>query len=538
MQNQLARSGGKGLSLSGVVFQKAMTIAETPAIVDLESTITYGALATSISKHSAALASVGVQPGDRVGVHFNKSAEGFIAMHAAVAVGAVAVPLDPSSPATRLSDICQQMQITVISTHKPLRRSVEALHALHPLRAVVGLDAALQGTEVVGPSEIQGLAGVAPAKVSPDSLAYIVTTSGSTGEPKGIAHTHQSALAYVDMALGTYGLVEGDRVADVAPHHFDVSTLSLWASPFAGATNVVVNEAYQRLPASHSQLLENEAVTVWYGVPFLIQQLVLRGDLANRNLDSLRWMLFGGEVVPPGIIAEMMKHAPNARFGNCFGPAEVNVVSNAIFDSPPDLDRPLSIGFANDQAEFRLIDPTQNSPESSHEVAPGEAGELWAATPQLMDRYWAHDDLNSQVIKVVDGKRFYRTGDLVSADSTGQLAFHGRVDHQVKVRGFRVELEGIEVELESLAQRTKTAESVVVSVLRKDSGEDEIVAGVLGASPDFDGRKFLSGAASILPAHAVPERTVQLSAASYTGSGKLDRRNLRNQAVALAEEKT
>ena len=106
------------------------------------------------------------------------------------------------------------------------------------------------------------------------------------------------------------------------------------------------------------------------------------------------------------------------------------------------------------------------------------------------------------------------------------------------MRGFRVELEGIEVELESLAQRTKTAESVVVSVLRKDSGEDEIVAGVLGASPDFDGRKFLSGAASILPAHAVPERTVQLSAASYTGSGKLDRRNLRDQAVALAEEKT
>ncbi len=529
------------VGLSGVVSEQASRVATSEAIVDVARTWTYEEAATSIERYSAALRLVGVKPGDRVGVHFNKCAEGFIAMHAVVSAGAVTVPLDPASPTRRLARICNEMDIAVVITHKPRLKSVRALHEALPLRAILGIapevfDQENQSVDVMSVEDIDALDPEAPVAVSPDSLAYIVTTSGSTGEPKGIAHTHQSGRAYGDMTVAQFGVNSTDRVTDISPHHFDISTFSLWATPLAGATNIVINEAYQRLPASHSQLLEDQAATIWYSVPFLLQQLVLRGDLDNRNLDALRWVHFGGEVIPPGIIATMMSHCTNARFANIFGPAEVNHCTTAIFDSPPSGVGQLSIGTPVDKTEVRLVDPSADSPEGQNLVPGGEVGELWVATPQLMAGYWNREALNEQVIQSVDGERFYRTGDLVSESADGELSFHGRVDHQIKVRGFRIEIEGIEADLETLVQADGIAESVVVSVMRSESGEDEIIAGILGAQPNFDGEHFVAAAASIVPTYAVPTRTVLISAAVFTGSGKLDRRALRETAAQMATE--
>lgn len=535
------RGRGISVALSGLVTEKALAIPDRECLIDVARSWTYSEVAESIGKHVAALVTAGVQPGDRVGVHFNKSAEGFIAMHAVVSAGAVAVPLDPGSPARRLARICEHMQIAVVLSHAPRRVSLAAIHEIQRLRAVVGIelgddDLDLTECDVLSPEVVGDLDPHSPVTVRPSDLAYIVTTSGSTGEPKGISHSHSSARAYADMTLRTFGLHELDRVADISPHHFDISTFSLWSTPLAGATNIVINEAYQRLPASHSQLLADQAVTVWYSVPFLLQQLVLRGDLANRDLSALRWVHFGGEVVPPETIAAMMAHCPNARFANIFGPAETNQVTLAVFDTPPNLEVPLSIGFPLDHSTIRILDPRADEPLLEHVVPAGSVGEMWSATPQLMNGYWHRSEVNDRVLKTVDGICFYRSGDLVSADASGELAFHGRVDHQVKVRGFRIELEGIEVDLESLVQRSGKAENVVVAICRHDSGEDEIIAGVLGASEDFDEADFLSSAASVVPAYAVPTRTVRIEGPVFTGSGKLDRRVLRERAVRLVEE--
>ena len=536
------------MELSGCVTENAMVAPDAECIVDPSRTWSYGQAALAIEKTTAALVASGVHAGDRVGVHFNKCAEGFIAMHAIVSAGAVAVPLDPGSPAARLARICEHMQVAVVLTHTPRRKSVTAIHELHPLRAIIGLDtgvdggsdgggaSGLIGCDVLSPAVVAGFDPHPPVPVRPDALAYIVTTSGSTGEPKGITHTHRSGRAYAEMAIRTFGLDETDRVADISPHHFDISTFSLWATPLAGATNIVVNEAYQRLPASHSQLLVDEAVTVWYSVPFLIQQLVVRGDLDNRDLSALRWVHFGGEVIPSETIGQMMGYCPNARFANIFGPAESNQFSLAIFDAPPPPDEPLSIGQPIDNSTVRIVDPGADEPQLEHVMAIGEIGEMWVSSPQLMDGYWDADEVNASVLAVIDGDRYYRTGDLGSIDESGELTFYGRVDHQVKVRGFRIELEGIEVELETLVQRNGTAENVVVSVWRRDSGEDQIVAGVLGASPEFDPAEFLRSAASVVPVYAVPTQTVHLSAPAFTGSGKLDRRVLRERATDLVKE--
>jgi len=530
-KDQLA---GDILTLSGLVDAQAEARTDAPAIVDVDRTWSYGEVAEQRGRVSAALIASGIEPGMRVGVHFNKGADGFIAMHAIVSVGAIAVPLDPSSPPARLARICEQMQIEVVISHNPRRRSVTALHAIHPLKAVLGLDGDPDESSLprcIGSDDLGQFDVLSPKTVSPDARSYIITTSGSTGEPKGIVHTHSSAMAYAEMAARTYAMTPQDRVSDIAPHHFDISTLSLWSVPLVGATNIVINEAYQRLPASHSQLLQDKAVTYWYSVPFLLQQLVTRGDLKNRDLSALRWVHFGGEVIARETIAEMMRHCPNARFANIFGPAETNQSSLAIFETPPPAVGSVSIGFPLDHTINRVIDPDANTPTQASEVGPGIKGELWTYTPQLMEGYWDQPERNAEVLKEVDGKCFYRTGDLVSVDDTGEFTFYGRVDHQVKVRGFRIELEGLELELEKLG----FAEYVVVGILRAHSKEDELVAGLLGSKDDFHDADFLEAAASVLPSYAVPTRTVRIEDASVTGSGKLNRRVLREHAVAAVK---
>ena len=522
------------MSLAGLLDDQARIRGDAIAIIDLDRTWTYEETAQARGQLSAALWSSGVSLGDRVGVHCNKGAAGLIAMHAIVSAGAVAVPLDPASPPARLASICNRMGIEVVITHAPLVRSILAIHEQRPFQTVIGAvidDATTKPLISVGPDEVSQLEPMSPVNMEANEPAYIITTSGSTGEPKGIVHSHSSAVAYAEMAALTYGLDRADRVTDIAPLHFDISTMALWAVPLVGAANVVVSEAHQRLPASHSQLLADHGVTVWYSVPFLLQQLVTRGDLDNRDLTAMRWVHFGGEVITPETISEMMRHCPNARFANIFGPAETNQCTLAVFDSPPPADRSVSIGFPLANTEVRIAYPDADSPTDTSLVGPHEQGEMWTHSPQLMVGYFDRPEANARVLREVEGKRFYRSGDLVSHDGRGELTFHGRVDHQVKVRGFRVELEGIELELEKLG----AAEHVIVGVLRAHSNQDELIAGVLNTSADFDESAFLRSAASVLPSYAVPSKIVTLDAPEFTGSGKLDRRALRERSVAACE---
>ena len=514
--------------------EQAMSRPDAPLLFDVSRNWTYSDAATRAGQVCAALTAGGVVRGDRVGVHCNKGAEGFIAMHAVVSVGAIAVPLDPSSPAQRLADVCRRMQIDVIVSHTPRAKTLAAIHELRPLRLVIGIDGSPTELPTISEAELKLLEPAAPVAVDANERAYIITTSGSTGEPKGIVHTHGSAMAYAEMTHRNYHMTSADRVSDIAPHHFDISTHSLWSVPLIGASNVVITEPYQRLPASHSQRLQDEAVTFWYSVPFLLQQLVLRGDLENRDLTALRWVHFGGEVISAQVIGEMMRHCPNARFANIFGPAETNQVSLAVFDSPPLVDQPLTVGFPLDHSDILAIDPEADTPNPANHVAPGEVGEMWVHTPQLMEGYWDSPEINNAKLNEIDGKTFYRTGDLISIDDSGKMAFYGRIDHQVKVRGFRIELEGIELELEQL----DGADHVVVGIVRTQSGEDELVAGLLGRTDEFDEAEFLRSAASVLPSYAVPTRTVQIDSPAFTSSGKLDRRSLREHTVAAVKGTT
>ncbi len=478
------------------------------------------------------LLDLGVTAGDRVGVHYRKSIAGTVAMHAAVRIGAIAVPLDPGAAAGYLASVVEEVGVSVLCTHTPCRRSTHALVDLlaeannfHQLRSVIGLSEPEEDSSSaitwVAAGQVHAAAPTPPVPVASDDPSYMITTSGSTGRPKAVVHTHASAMAYVERVHRSMQLGSSDRIADVAPHHFDVSTLALWNTPYAAATAVIIPEAYQMLPASLSELLESEAVTIWYSAPFTLRQLEMRGALDQRDLSSVRWALFGGEVYPPAAMAALMAHLPNATLRNVYGPCETNWCSHYDLPGPPTTDETIAIGRPWENTQLRLV-------LDGKDVDDGEQGEIWIQSPTMMHGYWGRPELNAECFVDIEGGenggRWYRSGDLGRRRDDGELVFDGRLDHQVKVRGHRIELEFVEAILED----SPAIDLAVVAVTRQADGSDTLVAGVVrrdGSEPDL--ASVDDHANTNLPAYAKPSSYVVLSSVPETGSGKLDRRTIR-----------
>ena len=220
--------------------------------------------------------------------------------------------------------------------------------------------------------------------IVPDDLAYVMYTSGSTGVPKGLMHTHASGLAYAQLSVDLYSLTPSDRLANMAPLHFDISTLEYLAAPLAGARTVVVGEDVARFPASVTELMEKERITVWYSVPHAMVQMLHYGAVETRDLSQWRWMLLGGERIPVDHINAMMKLVPQIRVVNVYGPAEVNQCTHY------ELPRPYSttsdtvpIGQPWADTEALVVD------DALEPVATGETGELLIRTTTMMQGYWA-----------------------------------------------------------------------------------------------------------------------------------------------------
>jgi acyl-coenzyme A synthetase/AMP-(fatty) acid ligase len=309
-----------------------------------------------------------------------------------------------------------------------------------------------------------------------------------------------------------------------------MSTFGFFTGPLAGATTVIIPQEYTKLPASLSKLVETERLTIWYSVPFALIQLLLRGVLQARDLSSLRWVLYAGEPFPPKHLRALMAQWPHARFSNVYGPSESNQCT--FYHVPPipeDSDEPIPIGEMCDNAEGLVVD------EDDQPVPPGQVGELLVRAPTVMRGYWGRPELNQKVFyrqsvfsdyKVV----FLRTGDLVRLRQDGKnYDFLGRKDRQVKTRGYRVELDEIEAAL--LAH--DGVEEAAVYAMPDSEGSQRIQAAVIPRPKTdhslADLKKHVSG---LLPWYAVPGKIDVIRSMPRTSTGKIDRRRLREQAIA------
>ena len=502
---------------------------EAPALSDGTTALTWREYVDRVAGLAAVLGANGVRPGDRVGVRLSKSCTSFVAVHAVMRAGAVMVPLDPMAPTAAASQVIGDADIEVLITD---RRTAEVAGELGSLRTLVlpGV-AGLAGVDptaiaVLDQTDIDVAEPCPAVAVAPDAPAYIIYTSGSTGRPKGIVHTHASALAYVRAAADEYDLCADDRFANIAPLHFDQSTFELYAASFVGGSVLVVPDPVLRFPASVSELIARERVTIWYSVPYLLEQLADRGVLDERDLTPLRWVLFGGESFPHRSLASLMRMLPRTSFSNVYGPAEVNQCTAHLVEAPPD--RPVPIGQAWSVASIRVVDPEDHATE----VPVGSPGVLLVASATMMQGYWNRADLTATATSTdADGVRWYVTGDLVRADDHGVMTFLGRVDNQVKLRGFRIELEAVDAALRA-APGVGAATTVVD---RPEDGDDRLVA-LVELLPTEHPTEVIAAIGDTLrlrlPRYAIPGEIRPVQLLPRTSTGKIDR-NVAADLLAL-----
>jgi amino acid adenylation domain-containing protein len=489
--------------------------------------LTYQQLFHRSNQLAHALRELGLKPMERVGILMGKQIELPVATYGILAAGGCYVPIDPNATPSRIEFILRDCNIQILLTSGPRLKLVERIAAAGstPLRYAIGLPEATAGLRRTLPwSALETYPSSPPACESvEDDLAYIMYTSGSTGVPKGLMHTHRSGLAYARYSAALYKVGPDDVLGNHASLHFDISTFEFLTGPYVGATSVLIPEEEIMFAANLPRFIEHERLTFWYSVPLALVHLLTRGDLTGVDLSSLRWVLFGGEPFPPKYLHALMQHIPRARFCNVYGPAEVNQCTYYHVPSDfPQTGEPVPLGAAWPGAHLILVD------DQDRPVEPGEAGQLLVASATCMQGYWARPDLNGKAFFIDEPlpgfhRRYYRTGDLARLDSKGLLHFLGRQDRQIKIRGYRLELDEVEA---AFAAQASIEEAAAIAAPRGD-GEKQICVFVLPRhAATFDPAEALSQARATLPSYAVPGRLEIVTAFPRTATGKIDRSKL------------
>jgi len=509
-------------SLADIIPFQARHQPDQLAFISGEQSMTYRELDELTDRLASLLHSRGVVKGDRVGILLHRSLECAVAVYGILKAGAVFVPMDPAAPVTRIQKILQHCDTSVLISSAKQINLIRELEETVSLQAFVGIeDNALRATcfswEKVLDHDVSN--DIYKTRPMPDDLAYIMFTSGSTGEPKGIMHTHASGLAYARLSGRLYKLDETAVIANVAPLFFDQCTFGYFTAPYSGATTLILTDGELALAGSLAKRIEQESVSILYSVPRLFIQLLESGLIGNWQ--HLKWILYGGEAFPPGKLNELRQQLPWVTISNVYGPAEVNQCTYYHITTALDESQPVPLGKAWDETTILLLD------EFGQPVLPGKEGELLVSSSTMMTGYWRNESLTGKAIinLNVAGKssQFYRTGDVARINEIGELVFLGRKDRQIKIRGYRVELDEIEHVL-------LNHPSVAICALMKtgDPGGERLVAAYASTNGQaieaMNIKKFMSRQ---LPAYAIPERLVHMSEIPMTGSGKVDYKTLR-----------
>ena len=490
---------------------------EQIALVDKSRRLTYRQLDAQSDQLAAHLQNAGVAPGDRVGIYLDKSAEAVIAIFAVLKAGAAYVPLDPTSPVKRTAFLIADCQMKgLITDPQKYQGLAVACPALSLCLVMMG---DLDSGEIVGAaSRHDQNEDTSYANQTDEDLAYILYTSGSTGQPKGVMISHRAALAFVNWATAYVGLHPGDRVASHAPFHFDLSIFDLFATIKAGATVVLVPPELSIFPRNLAEWIEQSAITVWYSVPSVLTRLVLHGGLERHSFAHLRQILFAGEVFPVALLRQIQGYIPRAHYHNLYGPTETNVcTAYAVGAIPPDQIEPVPIGQACAGCELWVLD------EQGQRCAPGIVGELYVSGPTLMQGYWALQEQTNSVFvlhPLRPTEKLYRTGDLVFQAEDGNYHFCGRRDSQVKRRGYRIELGEIEAVLQ---RHPAIAQAVVVALPETDL--DTPLKAIVVTHPHsvITSAEVVRFCAEHLPAYMLPGTIEFRPHLPVTSTGKIDR---------------
>ncbi|MBN2428712.1 MAG: amino acid adenylation domain-containing protein [Deltaproteobacteria bacterium] len=519
--------------LHQLLSESARRHADRPALVQGNRIMTYAELDGASNCLGAALVSLGVVAGDRVGILMTKASEAVTAIYGILKAGAIYVPLDHLAPPSRLASILVRCDISVLVTsggaagkilQEPMVDSQIKKLVLAP-----GEELTLEGKTCLSWKEAMATPAVMPeirqpADVSP---AYILHTSGSTGIPKGVVISHLNAMTFVRMAKEFFRISPDDRLASHAPFHFDLSIFDLFAAASSGAAVVLLPESLGVFPPRLAEFIDRMGITVWNSVASVIALLAEHGRLDHYSFEALRLVIFSGDVLSAKHLRRVMERMTGAAFYNLYGQTEAN--SSTFFKVeglPPD-DRwkiPIGRPFPNFEV-FALDDQGRKIGQA------GEIGELYVGGGTVALGYW-RDSEKTAAAFVDNGRhpwpgRYYRTGDLVTLDEEGAFVFIGRRDRQVKSRGYRIQIDEIDL---ALTSHPDVREAVAVDI--PDDLLGSRILGFVECKKEVTEADLLDFCSRCLPPYMLPEKIVFTQEFPRTGTGKIDRRSLRELAGA------
>ncbi|HVR99225.1 MAG TPA: amino acid adenylation domain-containing protein, partial [Thermoanaerobaculia bacterium] len=480
------------LGLHELFERQAARTPEAVALIHGLERLSYRDLDVQAERLAHRLRALGVGPEVRVAVLARRTPAMVAALLAVLKAGGAYVPLDPGYPAARVALVLADSAAPVLLTEEALASSLPPYAG-----EVVLLDGAPMET-VKAEKEPRGF-------FHPEQLAYLIYTSGSTGRPKGVGIRHASAVAMVSWAAAAFPAGRLARVLASTSICFDLSVFELFV-PLAAGGAVVLADDVLALP----ELAAADEVTLVNTVPSGLAELVRAGALP----DSVRTVNLAGEPLRRELVSRLYESSGVQEVYNLYGPSEDTTYSTGVLvarseEREPSIGRPLA------NARVYVLDVLGHG---LRPVPPGAAGELWLGGEGLARGYLGRPDLTAERFRPDPfggaGGRLYRTGDRARWLAAGELEFLGRLDHQVKVRGFRIEPGEIEA---ALARHPGVAEAAVVV------REDRLVAYVAPGPDAAELRAFLR---ERLPEYMVPSSWVVLERLPRTPNGKVDRRAL------------
>ncbi|MEU4353667.1 amino acid adenylation domain-containing protein [Streptomyces virginiae] len=476
--------------------------AESPgaaAVVADGFALDYGTLADRALRVAGALRERGVKPGEAVGISLPKGPEQIVAVLGVHAAGAHYVPIGVEQPAARAESIRTRAGVTTV------------------LGATAG-PGVLRVSEAITAEPL-----AEPVYASPGDVAYVLFTSGSTGEPKGVEVSHRAAANTVDDLVDRLSLGPDDRTLALSALDFDLSVFDIFAPLSCGGAVVAIDETTRKDAAAWTGLVRRHAVTILNCVPSLLDMLLTAGEQDDLGT-TLRAVLLGGDWVGVDLPVRLHAQVPGCRFLGLGGTTETAIhstIQESVNGEVPARWTSVPYGTPLRNVRCRVVDP------QGRDCPDWVSGELWIGGAGVADGYRGDPERTADRFLELDGLRWYRTGDRARYWPDGTLEFLGRADDQVKIRGFRIELGEVEAALaEHPAVRQATA------LVLRTGPTPKLCAVVATGTQEADAADIRARAAERLPVHMLPDTIAVLAEMPLTANGKTDRRALRDLLAA------
>ncbi|MDX3192679.1 amino acid adenylation domain-containing protein [Streptomyces sp. MN03-5084-2B] len=503
-------------TLHGLVEAQVARTPDAPAVTFRGASLSYRELDERANRLAHRLRDLGVGPGTLVAVFAHRSFELVVAVLGVLKAGGAYVPLDPEYPADRLAFMLADAAAPVVLTQAALRGTLPPAEA-----TVVVLD------DLTGPgTPVEPRAGA-------EDPAYVIYTSGSTGRPKGVPNGHRGIVNRLDWMQRAYGLDGSDAVLQKTPASFDVSVWEFFWPLITGARLVLAEPGGHKDAAYLRELLASEGITTAHFVPSMLSLFL--AEPGSDALPALRRVVCSGEELPLDTAREFVRRLPHCDLHNLYGPTEAAIDVTAWHCTPEALAGVASVPIGAPIRNTRIYVLDRHG----HPCPPGVPGELHIAGAGLAPGYHNRPELTAErfVPDPFHGGRMYRTGDLAHWRADGTLGFLGRLDHQVKLRGLRIE----PGEIETALREQDGVRDAVVLVREDTPGDKRLVGYFVG---DADPGAVRAALKETLPDYMVPPSFVTLDALPLTPNGKLDRAALpapvaaRDATTALVEPST